>query len=339
MNIRFPPPKPPVAAIGEASPLLLHLAGGYADRVAGLWPAPHAPYMLLPAERRHLVHLWLEFDRRGLDVRLMLDLPARRLIPAVLPTPPSGLVRALARLGELAWVGADYRLLIDRLADPATAKVLRHAPTLSAEAVRRVAALPEPLLRAGLGRLLFDGGRAELLAEVYEAILQRDGPSVAAQAALRWGRARDLPRLYARVRKDLELAVYPQPFPGSPRLRPLVTKAAMLDGAQRYGNCLAGETHNAASGWAAFLEWVGPPGVVLELNRDNHLGWRLVQARARGNTAVPVEQRAEIVAELRQWGVRVGRAGWELERDLAAPAAYAPDPGAAAEQLAGVFGD
>lgn len=339
MNIRFTPPRAPVIEIGTPSPLLAHLAGGYAEQVAGLWPAPHAAYLLLPAARRHLICLWLEFGRRGVDVRLLLDLPARRLIPAVLPAAPSGLIRALGRLGEIAWSSRDYRLLLDRLAEPAAAKVLRHAPAITPDAVRRLAALPSPVLQAGLGRLVFDGGRAELMAEVYDAILLRDGADAAARALTRWGRARDLRRLHAMVLKDFGMETYPRPFAGSLRLRPLVTRAAMLDAAQRYGNCLAGELHYAARGEAAYFEWVGPPGAVIELNRDAYIGWRLVQARAKSNAPVPPEQREAIMAELRSWGVSVGRSGWELERDLQAPADYPPPPAAAAERLAETFGD
>jgi len=45
--------------VRHATPLLAFIAGGFADAVAQLWPAPHAEFFALPAARRHAAAIML----------------------------------------------------------------------------------------------------------------------------------------------------------------------------------------------------------------------------------------------------------------------------------------
>src|SRR5215469_596472 len=93
---------PCIGTAGGPTPLLRHLAGEFAPRVAALWPEPHRPFTEARAERRHLVCLALAQRDGELDrdlARAALAWPFRRAVRALAPAAPDGLARALAHLG------------------------------------------------------------------------------------------------------------------------------------------------------------------------------------------------------------------------------------------------
>jgi hypothetical protein len=307
-------------AFGKADPssLLTHLACEFAPRVARIWPAPHGPFLTASAARRQLVCLALAL---GCDVTALRDIllhdRLRRAIAAVLgEAAPAGLERALGRMGEVAWPAEAGRKLLDLLADPVTAKLLRHAERLDADLVRRLAALPPPMGRAARLALELNADGVAVLGEAYAALRFRDGAAAADAAAARWADAGSVHRLFDAVRDDLAPEPMAPPHPGAGRLKALASKAALRDAARRFRNCLAGETPQAATGWSAFYEWEGPPGAVVEITRDHVFGWRLEQARLADNAAVPLSVRKAILGDLALMGVHVGRSGWELHRLL-----------------------
>lgn len=307
----------PVPKRGHPTSLLKLVAGEFAERVAGVWPEPHAAFLSAPAARRHLACLGFV---TGADVATLaaaiLGARLRHVIPAVVPRAPTGLERVLGRLGEVAFEAEAYRLLLRLLERPAPAKVLRHAERVDESLVRRLAGLPEPMERAvRLARDLTPEGVA-VLREAYEALRFRDGVAAAEAAASGWARARSGKALFEAVRDDLTPEPRPPPHPGTARLRPLATKAAIKDAARRFRNCLADRTPHAAAGWSAFYEWGGPPGVIVEVSRDHVFGWRLDEARIADNGAVPEPVRDELASELALMGVHVGRSGWQLDRLL-----------------------
>lgn len=301
----------------QPTSLLRLVAGEFAARVAAVWPEPHTAFLTAPAARRHLVCLGFAV---GADVRALaaaiLGARLRHVIPSVVAAAPAGLERVLGRLGEIAWDAEAYRLLLTLLARPAPAKALRHAPAVDVELVRRLAELPAPMEEAvRLARELTPEGFA-VLCEAYEALRFRDGVNAAEAAAAGWARAGSVRALFEAVRDDLTPEPCAPPHPGTARLAPLATKAALREAARRYRNCLPDRMPHAASGWSAFYEWAGPPGVVLEVARDHVFGWRLEEARLADNRAVPEPVRDEIMADLALMGVHVGRSGWQLDRLL-----------------------
>lgn len=308
----------PVAKRTAAPTSLLKLvAGEFAPRIAELWPEPHGPFLSAPAARRHLACLGLAL---GVDLAplaaAVLGARLRHAIPALIAAPPPGLERLLSRLGEVALDAESYRLLVRLLGRPAPAKVLRHAEAVDTALIHRLAGLPEPMEQAvRLARDLTPETLA-VLREAYDALALRAGRAAAEAAAAGWARAGSLRSLFARVRDDLTPEPPPPPHPGTGRLRPLASKAAIRDAARRYRNCLAERTPHAAAGWSVFYEWAGPPGVIVEISRDHVFGWRLDQARTADNGPVPEGIRDALVGELALMGVHVGRSGWQLDRLL-----------------------
>jgi hypothetical protein len=300
---------------GAPSPLLAYLAGAFAPRIAGLWPAPHAPFLSAPSARRHL--LCLAFSDEAMAERVdpdaLLRSPLKHAIPLATPRAPIGLSRALDRLGERAWSAEDYRCLLHLLAGHHSGKVLRHREAITAEDVRALSRLPQPLLEAGLGRLPLGAAAGDIIGEVFAAIVRRDGEAAALALAPRWAHAETVKVLIARLREDVEPQPPAPPFPGSERLRPLATKAAILDARDRFKNCLGHRLHWACAGSSALYEWIPSPGVVLELIKDNLHGWSLDQARLVGNQPVPEPTRSQLIAELTAMGVHVGRGYWRLD--------------------------
>jgi hypothetical protein len=312
------------ARLRVPSPLLAHLAGEFADGLAEVWPLPHAEFLTAEGSRRHLACIALTEGRPLAPVAVTLtEAPLKKAIRTVLPDAPTGLVRALSRLGETAWSADDYRLLLALLREPEAAKVLRHAGCIDAGLVRALAVVPRPLLRAGLCRLSLTGEQISLVAAAYDAVVRRDGPGAGRLLALRWGGAGSAQALFDDVRDDLLPELPAPPVAATDRLRPLGTKAAMRDAAARYANCLKGQVRYAAEGEYAYYEWLGQPGAVIELFHDALNGWMLSEAKLANNETVPAPLRSEIVAELRAAGVAVGRSFNDF--DCAAASAARPN--------------
>lgn len=339
MFTRFLGAQPAKAGAGPSS-LLKLVAGEFAPRVAAVWPEPHSAFLAAPAARRHLVCLAISVGR---DVAALAEgLLTARLrvsIRLVLPDAPSGLERALSRAGEVAWDADSYRALVRLLDRAPPAKVLRHAAALDAELVRRLAGLPEPMAPAAAMAADLTPEGVLVLREAFDALSLRDGLAAAEACAAGWARATTPKALFEKVRDDLTPEPMAPPHPGTARLRPLATKAALKDAAKRYRNCLKDCGSDAATGWMAFYEWAGPPGAVVSVARDHVFGWRMDEARLAGNAPVPPPLREEIRSELALMGVHVGRSGWSLDRllrdDVGRGYRYWP----VAEDVAGAFGD
>lgn len=330
----------PVPARTEPSALLKLVAGEFAPDVARLWPEPHSDFLTAPASRRHLVCLALALAREPAGLRSVLAGGRLRDATGVaLGRKPPGLERALGRLGETAWSADAYRRLLDLLADPKAGKILRHAEAIDVAVVARLGLLPPAMSGAlALAGLLTDDA-ACAVAEAAGAIACRSGVAVADAATVRWALAETEAGLFEAVREDLYPELPPPPFEGTDRLKPLATKAAMREAARRFSNCLATRVNHAVGGFAAYYEWTGAPGAIVEISRDAIFGWRLEEAKGPNNEVLDHESRAELVGELTALGVYVGRSGWQLERALC------PDTGrgwrlpTVAEDLADVFGD
>lgn len=323
----------------EPSPLLIHLAGEFADRIAALWPAPHGPFVTAGTGQRHLLCILLTRDLDLLDAEAVLAAPVRRAMRVWFPDAPAGLVRAIVRLGETAWTAADYQLLLDLLTIPETAKVLNHATVIDPDRVRALDRLPRLLLRAGIATLSLTPTQAMAAGEAFALIERRAGPWGAVVIAGRWAKAKDAKGLFERIREDIMPDLPEPPFPGTARLRPLATKAAIRDAAQRFRNCLAGEISQASEGWAAFYEWLGPPGAVVEIRKDAYFGWSLSEVRLQDNNLMAEGDRVHLIADLQAMGVHVGRTRWMLDHALwqAADAGFVLEP---ADRAVGrLFGD
>ena len=328
------------ARVIEPSPLLTHLAPTYAARIAARWPAPHAPFLTAPAARRHLVCLALALDETGdPPLELAVDGGLKPALRRLLPTAPEGLPRALERLGEIAWAAEDYCRLLELLADPVRGKIIRHAQALEPVALKTLALAPEPLLRGGVTRLKLSPHQAGLLAEALAAVERRAGVNAGKAAANRWGRASDVKSLFEWVEEDILSELPPPPFEGTRRLLPLRTKAAMREAGGRFNNCLKTRISSASGGTAAFYEWLGPPGAIVEIVRDPVYGWRLDETKLKGNAVMAEPDRLALIETLHAIGVHIGRNSWNLSWAIGAAAEGREEGGTVAEAVARAFED
>lgn len=329
----------PALARTEPSSLLKLVAGEFAPALAKIWPDPHAEFLASGSARRHLACLTLAVGRDLAPVAdIVLEGRVREAVTAALERAPPGLERALARLGDTAWPATSYRLLLSLLAEPSTAKVLRHAEAIDPAVVGRLGLLPPAMGRSlALAQLITDDA-ARAVAEAAGAIACRSGGAVAQAATERWAELETEAALFEAVREDLYPEPPEPPFPATERLKPLATKAAMREAARRFENCLATRVNHAVGGFSAYYEWTGGEGAVVEISRDAIFGWRLEEAKGPKNALLDQETRAELVAELTAIGVYVGRSGWQLERALCADTGRSWRFPTVAEDLADVFG-
>lgn len=333
---RSPPTSVPVTPaapppVGAPTPLLEHLAGALAPRVAGLWPAPHTDFITAPSERRHLVLIALV--QAG---KLALPVPGDRLLTASVkealwvgvPGAPQGLRRALFRLGEIGWAPEDYQRLLFVLSFGEASKDVRHAPVLTPALVRALACLPEPLLRARVGGFGLDEPAARLAATAYGIIADRFGQEAAGEAVLRWSQTESPKALFEAIEDDLLPPVPAPPFAGTARLKPLTSRPDIRRAAARYENCARDLIPSVTHGRSALYEWTDRPTVMVELAKDDIFGWRLNQARRVRNETVPQSTREAITADLKAMGVHVGFTGHQLQWALESAqtgAAWFPD--------------
>jgi hypothetical protein len=327
--------KPRPLTASPPTGLLGFIAGEFAPRVASLWPEPHLAFLTAPAARRHLVCLALSRAAPGaaIDACALLTRPMKQAVKAAIASPPEGLARALERLGERAWKADDYAALLRVLASQRTGKALQHRDEITAPDVRALGQLPDALLDHGLGRLPLSDTAAGLVADAFNALAARDGEAAARTLAPRWAGADTLKTLIEFIALDLEPEPPAPPFAGTDRLRPLATKAAILDAAGRFKNCMRGQMHWACSGSSAFYEWIEPPGVVLEITRDRLRGWVLDQARLVENKPVPQACQEAITETLRSMGVHVGRSLWRLNDALGDATGAPPSPVQSEEEV------
>lgn len=317
-TIKTRPARAPAGSpvVGEATSLLEHLTGSFAARIAGLWPAPHAAFVSAPAERRHLtcIALLLAGEQRlAIQPHVLLEARLRYAIAHAAPGAPAGLRATLCKLGEQAWSEGAYQALLRLLATPEAAKALRHAPRLTAFRVLALSRLPEPSLAVRAASLQLTVDQAEALAIAHAAITRRRGGVAADRAARRWRTAGSAKTLFEAALDELHPELPPAPFPGNARLRLLGVKRELREAAIRYRNCVRTLIGQAAAGEAAFYEWTGKPGLIVQIDRDPIFGWRLEDALAAGNEAGPAAAQAAIAEELRSWGVHVGRTAYGVE--------------------------
>jgi hypothetical protein len=307
--------QPPRAdSLGAPSPLLTHLAGPFAPRIAGLWPEPHRAFVEAAAERRHLVCLALARTEGQLAPDLAgacIAAPFRRAVKLVAPHGPEGLARALGRLGEIAWPAEDYSALVDLLGRPGACTVLHHKSLISRPTIAHLAALSGPLRAAGLASAELSGPQAEILTELHAALAVRDGDVAASAAARRWSAGNGAADIFERAISSVRRGLSPPPFPDQGQLRAIRTLAQLDEAGGRFHNCL-GSLNYAGDPDYAWYEWVGLPGAMIEITNDGLFGWSLRQARLNRNATVPPGSRSEITAALRHMGVHVGRSDWDV---------------------------
>jgi hypothetical protein len=296
-----------------ATPLLAFVAGHFADAVARVWPAPHGEFFALPAARRHAAAIVLAgLARRQVaagDLRRLVEFSRDAAVAEALAGDLApGLMRALAKAGELLWRREEYEVFLALLAEPMANEVLRHLDEVRPAAFAPIAALPPVLRLAPVVRVLPSEAAAADLARAFQLAVRMRQPGEAARIARRWGAGGDVHAVFRRAQEDLTPDAFRGPDP-APALQPpflRVTSRKQLEAtALEFRNCLADHAARIAEGRMAVYVWRVEPAAAVALNWDA-AGWRLAEAKAADNADLDEFQLHELARILAERGVRTG---------------------------------
>lgn len=299
---------------GPPSPLLSFLAGGHAEAVARLWPAPHDGFLTLPTARRHAAAILLaglskdaapdgetlvRWVARDKDAAL-----AARLIGDRAP----GFVKVLRKSGEQLWTDHGYQHLLGLYAEPLANRALRHMEAVNPDALAPLSALPAPLREAKIVAATPCVHAARDLARAYGFIGLLRGPKAQQNAVQAWARAADKAALMnsavawlvpGRFRTPEAAPVLPEPF------KRVISFEQLVAVALEFRNCLRDFAADIANGRMAVYVWHGQPNAAVALTWDA-AGWRLAEAEAASNTELDAGALRQIVDVVQRSGVRTG---------------------------------
>lgn len=297
----------------SATPLLAFIAGGFADVIAQVWPAPHGDFFALPAARRHAAAIALAGHARreisGLELRRLVEFQRDAVVAETLVGDHAqGLMRALAKAGETLWEPRDYHTFLALLHEPMANEVLRHLDVVRPLVFAPIAELPNALRCAAIVHALPSRAAAADLARAFCIAVRTRHPDAAGRIARRWGAGGDTRALFTRAQEDLTPDAFrpadPAPALASPFQR--VANRKQLEAlALEFRNCLADHASRIADGRMAVYAWRGPTPAAVALNWDA-AGWRLAEAKAPDNVDLDEAQLRELVGILAIANVRTG---------------------------------
>jgi hypothetical protein len=325
------------------TPLLAHLAGHHAERIALVWPAPHGEFLALPAARRHLAALALMHmaaERHARLRALLTAAPLNEVIRFALVRPPRGLARALAHLGEPLAAPDLYRRLLDLLEEREAAAVLHHAAPIDANLLAKLEALPVALRKPRILALTADAHAARTLAEAFDLALRINPRRPERDLALAWARAVDAPRLYRTAIEALKahrFGAYPPPPAMKRPYRQVTALAALEREALRFRNCVASYVYDIGVDQMAVYVRDADPVAMIALKRDLG-GWRFAEALGPENAALAEPALRLVAADFAAAGVRLGQPMRAIEDRLEALADAAPEAPAPPATYAGELG-
>lgn len=305
---------------GTPTPLLAFLAGPHAPAIAAVWPAPHKEFFALPAARRHAAAILLARGETDAPRLRHLVTHARDSVLAgcLMDPPQSGLMKAMARLGETAWKAADFELFLDLFAEDGAARVIRHLADVRPGKLHLIHALPGVLREAVIVEKVPRLDAARDLARAFALAGRIHGGGELRRIAARWLRAKDTRKLFAMATESLEGVRFagPSPVPALPAPFVAVTERRQLgEVALQFKNCLRDFADELVIGRMAVFVWTAQPDVALALRWDP-AGWRLAEAETAANGEVEEPQLRELVHILGGYGVRTGPSTWTLARRL-----------------------
>lgn len=296
-----------------ATPLLAFVAGGFADAVAQVWPAPHGEFFALPAARRHAAAIALagygQRDLAGGEIRRLVEFARDAVVAEALAGEfAQGLMRALTKAGETLWEPRDYHVFLRLLAEPMANEVLRHLDLVRPAYFDPIAELPPALRSAAIVRAMPSAAAAADLARAFHLAVRMRQPDAAARMARSWGAGGEARAVFNRAQKDLMPDAFrhadPAPALAGPFYR--VTSRKQLEAlALEFRNCLADHAVRIAEGRMAVYVWRGDVSAAIALMWDA-AGWRLAEAKAPDNVDLGEGQLRDLVQRLEAAGVRTG---------------------------------
>jgi len=310
----------------RVDPLLGFLSGEHAAAIAQLWPAPHAGFYALPTARRHAAAMMVSglASNAPVDEARMVRTLERerdnRLAACLAGEPAPGLMKAMAKMGEQLWNRDDYARFLDLFAEPEAGRALRHMGKIRPGKFAVMLALPDALRQPKVLENVTTVPAARNLMAAFNLAVTNGNSATAMRLRERWSRAKDRTTLFKMAVEDL----FPEEFtPLRPRpVLPLPFEAVksrkqLADVALQFENCLRDFASDVGHGRMAVYVWQGNPNAAVALCHDA-AGWRLAEAKVKGNGDVPEPELRKIVSAVQASGVRTGQAlntlaGW-LER-------------------------
>jgi hypothetical protein len=288
----------------QASPGHLMAPFGWAaEPLAASLEADHSLYRALftiSEQRMHLIALALVYWANEIDVgfaRLLVLGSTVAVLDRVFNRRPKGLKRALGRLPRCVLDREDYRLLIELLDDPDTAKLIYHQVLLDAQYLRFLGSIPVPMRRINVSALAEFLTRPEDFVDGLRFLAVRGAAPSFDALVTKLGTIRKPAELAAHIRKVVEQLPLPETIPP-----PKIEEARRLDGVaeirqlgKRWNNCLARYLDEVNQGRAAVYSWPhaqAPAACVVE--RHGRLGWALREMRGPQNSILRSSRRQEI---------------------------------------------
>ncbi len=309
----------PLIGKGVVSPLLVHLTGEHAPRIAAVWQAPHTDFLALGTARRHAAAILLarEISQSTQSMHRVARLIERARDSEVAGElmaagAPGGLMKALGRCGEALWSNEDYARFLRLFATDEGAGFLRHCDVIDANMLTHFEILPRRLRVAAVMRNLpVHRSGVEDLALAWELALRIHGAKFAPELAQRWARAETPVRLYEMAAEALNPVVFSAPVAPLALTGPFerVMDRKTLDAiALEFRNCLRDFASDLARGhMAVFVQRTPAQSIVFALRCDE-AGWRLAEAKIAENGDVPDAALMTLVQSLAADGVRTGEA-------------------------------
>lgn len=305
-----------VGANADATPLLRFIAQDHADRIAKVWPAPHAGFLTLPTARRHAAamlvnNLGNNNDAPTQAIKHCVERDRDGVIAQkIMGDRTPGFAKAMAKMGEQLWSVGDYNHLLHLFREPNANQVLRHLKALTPAHVEPIAVVHPALRQARILTWITQVRAALDLNTAFELAVRLRGEGQAARIADRWGRAATRERLFEMAAEDLCPDEFRPPAPplelGFPFER-IKTRKHLHAMALEFKNCLRDFTEEVARGRMAVYALRGDNPAAIALIWDM-AGWRLAEAEAPDNELLDDKVLKDVVKAVEAAGGRAGPA-------------------------------
>ncbi|MGE0487249.1 MAG: hypothetical protein AB7Q81_24055 [Gammaproteobacteria bacterium] len=213
---------------------------------------------------------------------------------------PVALVPVLGKLGQRPLRRDCYELLVGLVARDEIWRRLRHFRRIEPEQIRLLAELPPAYAGAAIvRRVRHERERRFVLSAIHIAEALR-GTAARPRLAASLARVPDFKALHAWVRGIHTMEAFPPPpWPGSTRLQPVTTGAALAALALEFANCAGAFVDEVYAGQMYFYRWSDPRHPVLvAIRRDTYFGWVIHDIKGPRNRPVASPRTNAIKQEL-----------------------------------------
>lgn len=277
--------------------------------IVSAYPAFLADLFGMSRQRMHLIALALAHLEASSSLEitsLLIRGSSPQVLQHVLGRFPAGIKRALKHLPTEVLRQQNYRLLIQLLDDPDSAKVLHHADQIDDTAIHVLADLPQKL-RKPLAFALTDWPRKlNGLTDSLQFLVSQGVGANVDELIAELATVTTWPQLAGMVEFWVSGLPLPETMPpatvGNARRLDQVGTVCSLAG--RWRNCLASYGSAIDSGTCAVYLWEDPerPAACL-ISRHGRLGWLLDEVKGPRNVEIEPERSALIRTAFAEVGV------------------------------------